>query len=455
MRTVVLPTPCVIQGELSYLGNQGFLGHTPHVQNQSLKIPTICLLIWAVCGGVAALANWPQWRGPLATGEATNAQPPTVWSETNNIRWKAAIPGNGSSTPAVWEDRIFVTTAVVSPAGSGAPDGEYSFQIFCLDRRDGKVLWSKTPVKAVPHEKHHQDHGYASGSPVTDGRYVLAYYGSRGLHCFDLDGNVKWSRQFGKMQTRNSFGEGASPALFNQTIVVNWDDESTDDFIAAIDLKTGKELWRAAREENTGWATPLILTHGGRQQVVVNAAHRVRSYDLGTGRQIWECGGQTVNPIPTPVADQDTVYVTSGYRGSAALAIALGREGDLTGTDAIRWSHGKNTPYVPSPLLAAGLLYLVSGNNPVISCLDARTGEPRYEAARLEGLTGIYASPTYAAGKVYVLGRNGVCCVIKAGNTLKVLATNRLEDKTDASPVLVGRDLFIRGRAKLYCITEP
>ncbi len=432
------------------------------VQMKKVAAP-FCLLagLWlglAQHAGSAAetVGVWPQWRGPMQTGEAPASKPPVSWSETNNVRWKTRIPGSGSSTPVIWKDRVFLTTAL--PAGepgtseNGTP--AYSFDVLCLNRKDGKILWRKTARQTVPHEKHHQDHGYASGSPITDGEFLFAYFGSRGLHCYDLDGNPKWSREFGKMQTRNSFGEGASPALSGETVVVNWDDESTNDFIAALDRKTGKELWRTPRNESTGWATPLIVTVGGKQQVIVNASTRVRSYELGTGKQLWECGGQTANAIPTPVAANDTVYVTSGFRGSAVMAIDVTRTGDLTGTDAVRWSRAKNTPYVPSPLLTAGLLYLVSGNNPVLTCLQTETGEPAFEAARLEGLNGIYASPVAAGGHIYVLGRNGTAVVLKSGRTLEVVSTNRLSEKTDASPAIVGSELFIRGHESLYCIAE-
>jgi outer membrane protein assembly factor BamB len=352
----------------------------------------------------------------------------------------------------IWEDRIFLTTAL--PDGAPSPGTSYNFDVLCLNRKDGKVLWNKTARQAVPHEKHHQDHGYASGSPIVDGDYVFAYFGSRGLHCYDLQGNLKWSREFGKMQTRNSFGEGASPALRGEIVVVNWDDESTNDFIAALDRKTGKELWRTARDESTGWSTPLIVSVGGKQQVVVNASNRVRSYDLDSGKQIWECGGQTANAIPTPVAAGDTVFVTSGFRGSTVTAINLTRTGDLTGTDAIRWSRGKNTPYVPSPLLHEGLLYLVTGNNPVLNCLHADTGTPAFEGQRLEGLNGVYASPIAAGGHIYVMGRNGTAVVLKAGTKLEVVSTNQLSDKIDASPAVAGNELFIRGHEFLYCIAE-
>lgn len=398
--------------------------------------------------------TWPQWRGPLLTGEAPDANPPVSWSETNNIRWKVAIPGSGTSTPIVWSNRIFLTTAIPAPAGTNA-EGSYQFQILCLDRKDGHTLWTRTVRTEVPHEKHHPDHGYASASAVTDGDIVLAYFGSRGLHACDLAGNIKWSKDFGRMKTRNSFGEGSSPAVQGDTVVVNWDDETENDFITALDRKTGRELWRTPRSEDTGWSTPLIVTHQGKAQVIVSATRRVRSYDLQTGKQLWECGGQTANAIPTPVASGDTVFVTSGFRGSAITAIALGREGDLTGTDAIRWNRSRNTPYVPSPLLYAGKIYLVTGNNPVLTALDSTSGNPFFDGEKLEGMTGIYGSPVAAAGRIYILGRNGLCLTLKNGPKLEILARNQLDDKMDASPALAGRDILLRGHQFLYCIAEP
>jgi len=406
------------------------------------------------------------------TGVAPEAAPPLSWSETENLRWKYKIPGEGTSTPIVWGDRVFILTAIKSgkpaetptptpaepPTGgppSAKPSGDvYQFKVICLSRKDGAVLWERVAKEEAPHEGHHPDHGFASASPVTDGKVVLAYFGSRGLHCLDMEGNLKWSKDFGRMQMKNSFGEAASPALWGDTVVVVRDDETDNDFITALDKNTGKELWRTPRNEGTGWSTPLALEYEGKAQVVVNATGNVRSYALANGEEIWRCGGQTANAIPTPVASKDTVYITSGFRGNALYAVALGRTGDLAGTDGIRWSRKKSTPYVPSPLLVNGRIYLLTGNNPTISCLDAANGEPSFEGEKLEGLSGVYASPVAAGDRVYVLGRNGVCTVLKEGTKLEVLATNKLDDKTDSTPALVGKDIFIRGHQNLYCISD-
>jgi outer membrane protein assembly factor BamB len=424
---------------------------------------------------------WPQWRGPLATGVAPLADPPLKWDETNHVKWKVKVPGSGDSTPVVWGDRLFLLTAIPTgkkgggkPSetaapnagggegssgegqrrgrmGSGSVDEVYQFATLCVDRKSGKTLWQKVAREETPHEGHQQNNTFASASAITDGEEVLAYFGSRGLHCYDLEGNLKWQKDFGKMRTKMGFGEGASPTLHGDRVVVVWDHEG-EDFIVALDKRTGKELWRTPRDEGTGWSTPLAVEHGGKAQVIVNATGKVRSYDLANGKEIWSCAGQTVNAIPSPVAAGDTVYVTSGFRGNALYAIQLGRTGDLSGTDAIRWSHNKSTPYVPSPLLVEGLLYFLANNDGKLSCFDAKTGTAHFEAERLDGIYSVYASPVAAKDRVYVLGREGTCLVLRQGPKLEVLATNHLDDKTDASPALAGKELFVRGRQYLYCI---
>ena len=445
-----------------------------------------------ICTGHAAPPemeqNWPQWRGPLATGVAPSANPPIVWSETNNIKWKVKIPGNGSATPIVWDDRLFIQTAMptgkkaekldspppANAAGTNAatqperrggrrgggsmdapkPDQFYQFTLLCLDRQSGKILWRKVAREEIPHEGYRPDEGsFASSSPTTDGKFVYAYFGSHGLHCYDLQGNLKWEKDFGKMKIKMAFGEGSTPALFGDTIVVNWDHEG-DSFIAALDKNTGKELWRQTREEKTSWATPLIVQQDGKAQVVTDASNKIRSYDLASGKLLWECGGLTANVIPSPVASDGMVYCMSGFRGNALLAVHLGRTGDLTGSDAIAWSHNKSTPYVPSPLLYGDKLYFFAGNNGMISCLDTKTGNALIDAERLEDLKNVYASPVGADGRVYLVGRSGVTLVIKKSDKLEVLATNKLDESFDASPAIAGKELFLRGHEYLYCIAE-
>jgi outer membrane protein assembly factor BamB len=431
----------------------------------------------------AALKNWPAWRGPLANGVAPEANPPVTWSETQNVKWKVKLPGRGTSTPVIWDNQVFLLTAIPvgkkaeakpatepapapEPGGAGgrrggrggggmteSPTEEQKFTVLALDRATGKTLWEHSPRTQLPHEGHHRDHGFASASPVTDGEHLIVSFGSFGLYGYDLKGKLLWEKDLGDMRTRNSFGEGSSPALSGNTVVVLWDHEG-EDFIVALDKRDGKELWRQQRDEPTGWCTPLIVEHGGKKQVVVNGTNKARSYDLATGKLLWEAGGQTANAIPSAVTGHDRVYVMSGFRGAALQAITLGKSGDLTGTDAIAWSHNKGTPYVPSPLLAGDLLYFCSGNNATLSIFDAKAGKALVEAERVEGLNGVYASPAAAANRVYLVGRDGGTVVAKQGPTLEVLAKNRLDDGFDASPALVGNELFLRGREFLYCLGE-
>ena len=468
--------------------------------NRSLSTVLALLVFtaWVQAASPEAMTNWPQWRGPLATGVATSpeADPPIKWSESENVKWKVKVPGSGSSTPIIWGDRVFIQTAIptgekASPpaaaapprpaseqaqrgpdgkgpgrfgkggpgkrgpggfGGGGPPTEAHQFVILCLDRATGKTIWQQAARQVVPHEGHHRDHGFASHSPMTDGKHVYAYFGSRGLHCYDMDGNLKWQKDLGRMQTKMSFGEGSSPALHGDTIVVNWDHEG-EDFIVGLDAATGEERWRQPRDEDTSWSTPLVVEHEGRMQVVTAASSRIRSYDLATGKPLWQTGPLTANVIPTPVAGHGMVYAMSGFRGNALYAIRLGHEGDLTGSEAIAWRYDKNTPYVPSPMLYGDRLYFFSGNTNVLTSLDARTGKPVIDAQRVEGLQGVYASPVGAADRIYLTGRNGAIAVIKHADKLEVLATNQLDERIDASPAIVGKDLFLRGQEHLYCIS--
>ena len=341
-----------------------------------------------------------------------------------------------------------------APSPAPKPSVPCKFVVVCLDRKTGAVIWQRTAREEVPHEGHHKtDGGYACYSPVTDGRNVYAYFGSRGLYCYDFDGNRKWERELGKMKIVMTFGEGGSPALCADKIIINRDHEG-ESTILAINKFTGETIWEIKRDETTSWSTPLVIEHAGRSQVVVSATKRVRSYDCDTGKVIWECGGQTRNCIPSPVSGFGMVFATSGFRGSALQAITLGRSGDLTGSDAVKWSVNRSTPYVPSPLLYDDKLYVIAGNNAILSCFQADTGAVNFPQKRLEGLAGIYASPVGAAKRVYLVGRDGKAMVIKQAKDLEVLATNSLDEHFDASPAIADNELFLRGKKYLYCIAE-
>jgi outer membrane protein assembly factor BamB len=417
--------------------------------------------------------NWGQWRGPAANGVATHADPPTTWSETENVKWKVEIPGTGHSTPIVWEDRIFLLTAVptgtsseppAAASGQGAdnrrgrgqsgPLAEQEFRVLCLNRADGAVRWQRPVLATMPHAGHHGDNSYASASPVTDGSRVYSYFGSYGLYCHDMDGNPVWSRQFPPMQSRNGFGEGASPALHGDTLVLVRDQEG-DSMIYALDAATGETRWEKPRDEASNWSTPLIVETEGRTEVVVNGTAAVISYDLATGDVLWHCSGQTANPIPSPVAGHGMIYAMSGFRGSALYAVKQGATGQIDGTDAVAWTLDRGTPYVPSPLLLGDNLYFVQGNDSRLSRVNAKDGTVHYAQERLEGLRGGYPSAVAAAGRIYLVDRDGNSLVLNDGPTITVAAANTLDDRFTASPALVGTEMFLRGHRHLYCIANP
>ena len=412
---------------------------------------------------------WSNWRGPDGTSIAPSGNPPTEWSEDKNIRWKVPIPGLASSSPVVWEDRIYLTTAIdtgqegppredtsgafVRYGSTKAPGTVYEFVVLAVDRADGGTLWSTKVAEAVPHEGGHRTATQASNSPVTDGEHIYAFFGSRGLYCLDAEGKVVWSKQFGQMRTFREFGEGSSPALHGDTLVVLWDHEDQS-FILALDKRTGEELWRTEREEGTTWSGPLIVPVGDRHQVVIPATNASRSYDLETGKLVWSLSGMSTTAIPMPIHADGVVYLMSGFRSSNLQAVRLeGAKGDLAGSDNLLWSHTRNTSYVPNALVYDDLVYFLRLNSGILSCLDARSGEVHYEAQRLD-MRSIYSSPVGVAGRIYLTSRSGVTKVFAVGTEYEELATNQLDDGFDATAAIAGDELYLRGFANLYCIAE-
>ncbi len=415
------------------------------------------------------LADWHQWRGPHFNGSAAaDAKPPTTWSATTNVHWKQAIPGRGSGTPVIAGDDLFVVTAVDTgkpsqkpdPAADHrqdqAPDTLHQFIVLCLDRQSGKEKWRKVVAELVPHSGAHRDHFYASASPITDGKHVWAHFGSRGTYCLTVSGEVVWSRtDLGYMVLRGGFGDGSSPALHGNHLVIPWDTEDGNSYIIALDKMTGKTKWKTERDQISSWATPLIVEHGGKGIVIQNGVNFVRAYDLETGKELWRAAGQTTRPIPTPIYHEGIVLVTSGHRGAFLGAYQLdGAKGDITGTANELWTLDRNTPDVPSALLSNGRLYFHSGRNGILSCVDAKTGEAHYTRQRLPEIRNVYSSPVAANGHIYLTGREGNTVVIEDSPEFKVVATNALDESVDASLVIDGAHLYVRGAKHLYCIAE-
>ena len=445
-----------------------------------------CLLILIVCAAPLAAGDWPEWRGPNGTGQSADADPPTTWSETENVRWKTELPGRSHASPIVWKDRVYVLSAApVDPEAAarameemmkareearlarergeqrprslsrlGVQPQPQRFVVMALDRATGKVVWEKVAAERTPPEGTHPDGTWASASPVTDGEMLYAHFGSNGLFAYDLNGNLKWQKDLGKMRTRNGFGEGASPAVYGDTLVINWDHED-DSYIAAFDKKTGAEKWKKERDEPTSWSTPLIVESAKRPQVVVAATGMSRGYDLANGNILWEIGGQTLNVVPSPIYAHGLVFLTSGFRGNMMQAVNLSKaKGAVADTEALAWQYEQDTPYVPSPLVYDDHIYFLKTYSAVLTVLNAKTGEVVYNRKRVDGLDNVYASIVGANGRVYIAGRNGTTTVLKHGDTYEVFAQNTLPEGIDASPAIAGKELYLRTRSHLYSLSE-
>ncbi len=427
-----------------------------------LLVPAVLVALGSVVTTADRDQYWPQWRGPDATGVSKRAKPPLEWSETRNVRWKKEIPGRGTGTPVIWDDLLFVSTAIpqdVSGDGAHAPRGRattpHKYVVMALGRKDGRVVWERVAKEEAPHEATHQEWGtWASPSVVTDGQHVIASFESRGIYAFDMKGTPIWQKDLGDKTMRNQFGEGTSPVLHGNMLVVVWDHQAGS-FIVALDKRTGEERWRVARDEIDSWATPLVVDVGGRSQIVTSGMKQVRSYDLESGKLLWYGAGTTMNPIPSPVAADGLVFLTAGFRGNnlKAVRIAEARD-DIMNTPALVWTLDRDTPYVPSPLLYDGILYLLKSNNAILSAFDAKSGQPHYQATRIEGLQNIFASPVGAAGRIYIPSQEGVTVVLKHGPAFEQLALNKLDDGFNASPALVDGELYLRGFKSLYCVAE-
>ena len=431
------------------------------------------LLFGALLSSASAATNtsahWPQWRGPLANGVAPLAHPPVEWSETKNVRWKVALPGRGHSSPVIFGDRVYVLAA--TPVGSeqkpvhdSAPGVHDSvpvtrtnqYLVMALGRTDGRVLWKRAVREAWPHEGGHDTGSPASNSPVTDGQFIYAFFGSRGLYALDTNGVIQWQTDLGKMQTLHSHGEGSSPVLHGDTLIVNWDHEGHS-FLHAFNKRTGQPLWKTPRDEKTSWSTPLIVDVDGQPQVIVSATKRVRGYDLATGAMLWECAGLTDNVVASPVHWRGLLIAGNSYYSQAMVAIRLaGARGDLTGGTNVAWKLNRLTPYVSSPLLYGDTLYHIRHNQNILVRLDPATGELRGEPLRLDGIRDfIFSSPVGAAGRIYVTGRDGTTVVLRHDAENATLAVNHLNDSFSASAALSGKEFFLRGEKFLYCLAEP
>lgn len=431
---------------------------------------TLALLAISSLTTAGSAANWPQWRGPDGSGISTEKNLPASWTPKTNIKWKAAIPGRGHSSPIVWGNRVFVTTAVegdvvpgakaakhmlgdkefVHPDSIGA-DRKHQFKVIALNRETGKIVWDVTAWEGTPYDNRHRKSSYAASTPATDGKMVYAFFGTEGLYAYDFNGKLAWKASLGNMANLG-MGTGTSPILFENLVIVQCDEDNGEgSFIVALDKKTGKEAWRTPRKIQISWSTPLLVKTATRSELITSGTEHVISYDPATGKELWRHKGLESNAIPSPVANNDTVYLVAGFPAKIAMAIKLGGSGDLTGSPNVPWKYAKGTAYVPSPILYGDYLYLTTDRG-ILTCIDAKTGEVKYEGGRIPIPATFTASPVAFEGKILMTSEDGDTFIVKAGPKHEVLATNSVGEPVYASPAIADGRIFIRGEKNLYCI---
>ena len=419
----------------------------------------------------AAAGNWPQWRGPDGSGISNEKNLPSEWSPTKNIKWKTPIDGRAHSSPIVWGNKVFLTTAVEGAVVPGAKavkhvidggkeflhpdsvgaDRNQTFKVICLDRESGKILWQSTAWEGTPYDNRHRKSSYAASTPATDGKLVYAFFGTEGIYAYDFKGNLAWKAQLGKLGTVG-MGTGTSPILFDNLVIVQADEENGEaSFIVALDKKTGKEVWKKDRKVQVSWSTPLLAHTAKRAELLTSGTESVIAYDPATGAELWRHKGLESNAIPSPVANSEMAFLVAGFPAKVAMAIRLGQSGDLTGTPNVPWTYAKGTAYVPSPILYGDYLYLTTDRG-ILTCIDAKTGEVKYEGGRIPIPATFTASPVAFEGKLLMTSEDGDTFIVKAGHKHEILGTNSVGEPVYASPAIADGRIFIRGEKNLYCI---
>ena len=416
--------------------------------------------------------NWSQWRGPDSQGISPETGLPTEWGTEKNIKWKTPIPGRGHSSPIVWGDRIFLTTSfegdVIPDAkppkhqlggeeyvhpDSVAGNRHHTLKVLCLDRRTGKILWDKMAYAGKVYDDRHRKASYASATPATDGRYVYAWFGSEGLYCYDFAGKLVWKKSLGSIATQG-MGNGTSPVLYENLVILQCDEDNGEkSFIVALDKRTGKDVWRTPRRVEVSWTTPVIARTPARVELVASGNEYVASYDPATGKELWRCKGTQSWTVPTPLVGQGIAVFSAAHPVKRAVAIRLGGSGDVTGTPQVVWERDKGTGYTPSSILYGDYVYLMTDRG-LLTCIDVKTGEVKYEGARVPKPATFSASPVAFEDKILLTSEDGDTFVMKAGPKPEVLATNSLDEPIYASPAIAGGNIFIRSATHLYCIAK-
>ncbi len=447
--------------------------------------PLIVVALTFFFGASSFAENWPQWRGPGGRGISPDAGFLSRWGPGEGILWKTAIPGRGHSSPIVWGDRVFLTTAVQDralprpggvihyreggiyrhPQSTGA-DYSYQFRLLCLDLSTGAVIWDRLAHQGSPFDNRHRRNTYASSTPVTDGKTVYAYFESQGVYAFDFDGDLLWKKSVGSIP-KAGLGPGTSPILYRDLLILQVDKQgmriTTDleasrdwpsdrfgegSFLIALDRQSGVERWKTARNHRRSWATPLLLERGGESELVTSGAESVISYDPTSGREIWRGAGVISHPIPSPVEGSNLVFATAGSAKKVALAFRPGR-GSSTRPEV--WRYDKGTAYVPSPIYLDGYLYLLSDKG-IVTCLEASTGRIAYEGGRVPVPASFKASPVAFEGKILLTSEDGDSFLLRSGPQHEILAVSSVGEEVWASPALSRGIILIRGANHLFAI---
>jgi len=435
----------------------------------------LCLFLLLSTAAVQA-QNWPSFRGPNASGVADGAKLPTSWDAGNsrNILWKTAIPGLSHASPVIWGNRVFVITAISSDAktsfnpkdrgiGLASDDVKHTWRIYALDKQTGRVIWEKTAYEGVPRAKRHVKATQANSTPATDGRYVVALFGSEGLACYDLNGKLLWKQDLGVLNPglwddpSSSWGHASSPVIYRDLVIVQADGHKQS-FIAAFNLKDGRQVWRVERGEITSWATPTINETKGRTELVANGGRYVRGYDPLTGKELWRFSdNNTEVKMQAPLVANGLIYITGGYPpGRAMYAFKNGAVGDISlkagqeTNEFIAWRTSKGSPYTPTPIIYEDLLYTCADNG-VFSAYDAKTGAVVYQERLPSSFS---ASPVAADGKLYLASQDGEVFVVKAGRKYELLATNPMGQALMATPAISDGVLIVRSENYIYAIGQ-
>jgi outer membrane protein assembly factor BamB len=443
----------------------------------SMRIRRLAVLGFTMVSlGALAQSNqhWPQFRGSHARGVAEESRTPEKWTSP---KWKAPIPGLGLSCPTIWGDRIFVTTAVsekgddqlkiglygdIKPVEGG---GRHSWQVFCLNKNDGRVLWKQTAHEGIPRVKRHPKSSHANSTPATDGKHLVCFFGAEGLFCYNVEGKLLWRKELGQLDSgffakpEAQWGFGSSPIIHENFVIIQCDVQ-TNSFIAALDIKDGREVWRTPRSDVPTWSTPTVDVRPDRSQIIANGFRHIGGYELRTGKELWKLSEAGDIPVPTPIVAHDLIFITSAHgRMSPVYAIRANASGDITlksgeTTNAfIAWSTRRGGNYMQTPIVVGDYLFC-GRDDGIVTCFTAKTGEQHYKERLGAGRSGFTASPVAADGKVYFTSEEGAVYVLKAAPAFEVLATNQLSEPCMATPAISGDALFFRARNHLMCVAN-